>query len=380
MRQGFVVVLLVAIIACEGNPGPTGPQGSRGPQGPAGQTGQQGPAGDTGPQGSMGQSGPAGPQGPQGPRGFQGPPGETLNWSDVIEEAPGPYGNVNLIETVYAIGIRVRGHNYIIGTGFAALYTNAIWTNAHVIYGVIRALNTVSHLDPRPFAVKSGTAVGGQDTYWWKSYRTHPDYDGTVFSPDIGVVIFEKDVVLRNHLLRAVFLRRSLIHELSVGQPIATIGFPGELTDETIAVPIATFKDGTISALRPFQDEIARPENTRVIQHNLDLSPGTSGSLIFDHEGYVIGINNGGIDRIVYDPRTGRPQRIPSGNIGFGIRVDEMWRLEDIFSQSRSRRIPGIASKDPDMPPELIPAPAGDYSPDVYRPFPENWNGETILP
>ncbi len=53
-------VILVAIAAC------TGPAGSTGPAGPAGSTGPAGPAGSTGPAGPAGPSGPAGPAGPAG--------------------------------------------------------------------------------------------------------------------------------------------------------------------------------------------------------------------------------------------------------------------------------------------------------------------------
>lgn len=370
------LLLCFTLFACEGKPGPTGPAGSRGSAGPAGQQGVQGPQGEPGRDGARG---PAGQTGARGPAGQQGPAGEPLNWADVIEQAPAPDGNMNLYDAIYAIGVRVRGDNYIIGSGFASLFSNVIWTNAHVIDGVIESFNVLGHLRPRAFAVKSGTAVGGQDTYWWKFYRKHPDYDRTVSSPDIGMAIFDDGVRFRDTSLRAVPLPRSLVDDLRVGQPIATIGFPGELADETVSVPIATFKDGTISALRPFEDEIARPENTRVIQHNLDLSPGTSGSLIFDHRGFVIGINNAGIDRIVYDRRTGRPERIPSGNIGFGIRVDEMWRLFDL-SRAKSRRLPGIVGRGTDYPPELKLLPSLDYPHSTYQPFPSNWNGETILP
>ena len=80
-------------------------------------------------------------------------------------------------------------------------------------------------------------------------------------------------------------------------------------------VPITTFKAGTISALRPYMDGIATPDNSRLVQHNLNLPGGTSGNLMFDHVGYIIGIIHAGFDRIVYDIM-GRLQRIPTGHIG----------------------------------------------------------------
>ena len=115
--------------------------------------------------------------------------------------------------------------------------------------------------------------------------------------------------------------------ELRVGQPVATMGFPGEIEELNTTVPLATFKDGTISALRPFRQDVVpvRPENNRLLQHNLDLSPGTSGSPIFDHEGWIVAVNNAGTETLVIDQKSGMPRRVPSGNIGFGIRVDEVW-------------------------------------------------------
>jgi hypothetical protein len=60
MRIPAAVLLLAALIACEGPMGPAGPAGPQGTAGP------QGPAGPTGP---MGPAGPAGPPGPVGPPG-----------------------------------------------------------------------------------------------------------------------------------------------------------------------------------------------------------------------------------------------------------------------------------------------------------------------
>lgn len=346
------LLLFVALLACEGKPGPTGPSGSRGPAGPQGSVGSIGPAG---PQGSAGSIGPAGPQGPAG---------EPLNWADVIEEG-------NLDEAVYAIGVRVRGQNFVLGSGFVAHFNNAIWTNAHVVEGVIGAIKPIAHLNPRPFAVKSGTVVGGSDTYWLQYYRGHPDYKPTdIFSPDVALLIINGRLSSG-----ASFLPRGRVHGLRVGQPVATIGFPGELSGTSTEVPIATFKEGTISALRPGTDEIATPENSRFIQHNLDLTGGTSGSLIFDHEGFIVAINHAGFERVVYDI-TGAPQRIPLGNIGFGIRVDELWRMYDM---DRARRtISDLSGRSVSISLDLLPS--IDYPHTTYQPFPENWNGETILP
>ena len=74
--------------------------------------------------------------------------------------------------------------------------------------------------------------------------------------------------------------------------------------------------------------------NSKIVQHNLDLSPGTSGSPIFDRYGWVIAVNNAGTSALGIDIHTGELTRIPTGNIGFGIRVDEVWDFIDELDQN----------------------------------------------
>lgn len=344
LRHPATLILFLVILGCDG---PTGPQG---PDGPAGETGA---------------AGPQGPQGIQGPAGPQGEPGETLDWSDVIEAE-------DLGDAVYAIGVQVQGKNYVLGSGFVAHFTNAVWTNAHVVQAVLISTGFIRHLNPRAFAVKSGTEVGGADTYWLETFWVHPDYDGTAGSPDAALLIIDANLTDL-----PFFLPRDQAQGLSVGQPVGTIGFPEEESGEAVTVPIATFRDGTIGALRPFEDEVPTPANSRVIQHDLDLSGRTSGSLIFDHQGYIIGMNFAGIYRVVYDQRTGEPMRIVSENPGLAIRVDELWRLYDL-ARGGGRVLPSESGSGMDVPVVLVPE--QDYPHASYMPFPDNWNGGTLLP
>ena len=349
LRHACISLLMLVFLACKGDTGPVGP---------AGPVGQTGATGAVGPAGIPGQAGP------------QGEPGETLDWSAVIEDQ-------HLDDAVYAIGVQVQGKNYILGSGFVAHFWNAIWTNAHVVQAVLVSIGFIEDLDPRPFAVKSGTEVGGADTYWLQNFWVHPEYDGTAGSPDAALLII--DAELTN---LPFFLPRDQVQGLQVGQPIGTIGFPEEHSGEVVNVPIATFRDGTISALRPFGDEVPTPENSRVIQHNLDLPGRTSGSLIFDHQGYIIGMNFAGVFRVVYDDQTGRPTRVPSNNPGLAIRVDELWRLYDLASGAGRITAElsgaGAAGTSADVP--LVLEPEQDYPHDAYMAFPGNWNGGTLLP
>lgn len=351
MGRLLLLSMVILLAACQGEPGPTGPQGERGEQG---ERGIQGPRGEEGEQGE---------RGPQGPAGE---PGEFLNWADVIEKS-------KIEDAVYAIGYRAIGINFLIGTGFSAHYTNVIWTNAHVVLGLMDALTLLRllELDARPFAVKSGTPIGGSSTYELNRYWAHPEYNGTTFSPDIGMLTIEGRFASMPALLP-----REMARDLRVGQPVATMGFPGEIEALNTTVPLATFKEGTISALRPFRQDAVpvRPENNRFVQHNLDLSPGTSGSPIFDHTGWIVAVNNAGTETLVIDQASGMPQRVPSGNIGFGIRVDEMWDFIDWLEASSAKAVVSNRAV------SLNPFPQRRYSYPAYRPFPTGWNGRTITP
>ena len=353
LRHSGKWLFLLVFLGCEG---PAGPAGQAGPAGPAGQTG------------AVGQTGPAGSTGIQGPAGPQGEPGETLDWSDVIEDE-------SLDEAVYAIGVQVQGRNYVLGSGFVAHFWNAIWTNAHVVQAVINTTQFIEHLNPRPFAAKSGTVIGGTDTYWLDNYWVHPDYNGTASTPDAALLLIDANLTELPY-----FLPRDQVPELRVGQPIGTIGFLEETSVEPVTVPHATFKEGTIGALRPYADDVATPENSWVIHHNLDLTGRTSGSLLFDHTGYIVGMNFASIFRVTYDDQTGQPTRIPSENPGLAIRVDELWRLYDRASASASGRrvVSEVTGSFTDAP--FVLQPEQDYPHESYMPFPLNWNGETVLP
>ena len=163
-----------------------------------------------------------------------------------------------------------------------------------------------------------------------------------------------------------------MTYGLRVGQPVATMGFPGEIAALNTMVPLATFKDGTISALRPLRPEAeaVTPENSRFVQHNLDLSGGTSGSPIFDHEGWIVAINNAGTEALVIDQRSGEPRRVPSGNIGFGIRVDEAWNFIEWERDAGSAK--AIAGHGPIVLKEASPR---YYPHPAYHPFPPDWEG-----
>lgn len=317
--------------------------------------------------------------GPGAP-GPQGEPGRPLNWADVMEDT-------NLADSIYAIGLRVPGDAlclalflevedcqgsesseesgdlfFLIGTGFVAHYPNTIWTNAHVALALRSTLEIIADEDPPyvpvPVAVRAGTAVGDVDTHRlnMEALRVHPEYEEESATPDLAVFHVD-DMPMRDV---PSFLPRSFAIQLRVGQPVGTLGFPGELTHPFEAVPIATFKEGTISALRPYlPDETeVTSENSKVVQFNLGQTGGTSGSPVFDHEGFIVAVSFAGIGTVVEDSE-GFPTVIPIGDLDFGIRVDEVWTLIDLIE---------AATKPPAAGSRGYPYP-------TYRAYPDAWNG-----
>ena len=86
------------------------------------------------------------------------------------------------------------------------------------------------------------------------------------------------------------------------------------------------------------------------IQYDFDTTPGTSGSPVFDHYGWLVAVHHAGFE-------TGSPN--------FGIRVDEVYELIDCCT----------AALAPPLAPPRASAPLCEY-----QPFPENWNGGMIDP
>ena len=313
---------------------------------------EQGP-GTQGPKGDPGDTGATGPQGPKGD------PGAPLNWADVLSES-------GISDAIYSVGVTLtsgsRRYNYVIGSAFAAHYTHGVWTNAHIAM-LIRNLE-VPGWTVTPFVAKSGTLIGGTDTYTQRGQIIHPYYDGTTASPDIAFI--EIDEALPK---LAELLPRRFVTELQVGQPIATIGFPGETTSIHTRYVISTFKDGTISAFRPYQlSTQASPENNRIMQHNLNTTGGTSGSAVFDANGWVVGVNHASAGKWVTGD-DGEPVLIRTGAIGVAIRVDEVWTAIDLWEQQRAAT--------GSHPTRRVAPPTNRHHPTSYHAFPKNWNGET---
>ncbi|MDE2848190.1 MAG: trypsin-like peptidase domain-containing protein [Gemmatimonadota bacterium] len=360
----YISLFALLFLACTGAQGPTGPQGVQGSQGlqgsegPEGPTGPRGAQGETGPAGADGADGTDGATGPAGEDGAKGPPGPTLNWADVIQEG-------NIYDAVYVVGARIVGPEETIygtvGTAFAAYYTDKLWTNAHIV----QAIYTVEEKyegEVTPFVARAGEFIqegSGPGTIRLNGAIIHQDYDPEQFpfnSPDVALLLLEEEVPGPLPAL----LPREFGDDLRVGQPLGTLGYPGSLAQETFELVLPTFKDGTLSALRPFFNDAFDGTNTGMLLHyNFLTEGGTSGSPVFDHNGYIVGINFAGIVHVIEDESGERLAEVETSH-QFGIHVEALWQMIDQVGDPPAAR---VAVQD-----------------GAYNPFPADWAGVTLSP
>ena len=91
------------------------------------------------------------------------------------------------------------------------------------------------------------------------------------------------------------------------------------------AVGEGGFKDGWIGRITDFEDRAADYAASYWIQHSASTSAGTSGSPMFTSDGYVIAVNNSGIDyHVQVEQAAGTAAvRTPSASqIGHAVRAD----------------------------------------------------------
>ena len=117
----------------------------------------------------------------------------------------------------------------------------------------------------------------------------------------------------------------------------------------------------------------------KIVQHNFKTTGGTSGSFIFDHQGYIIAIHNAGTETVTINTQTGEETRVATGSLGFGIRVDEAWGFIQYITNISSKPVISPKSKTLRMP-NLSIGYSRPYEFDAYLPFPLGWNGRTIQP
>ena len=326
----FLYLVSIAVfVACSSDSGPTGPasSGDTIPNSAVGATGttvSTGTTGTAGPSDATGSAGTSETADSDGSSAVYSSGANAVNWADVIDGA-------NLYDNIYAIYYLPQGTNYVtfIGTGFAAGFSNVLWTNAHVVKKLydrpgVKAFDFQFAMARRTGRPWSDRTVPSRLILDNVRFIVHSDYDGTTDSEDVAAFIFAGEP-FRYEPLPSLLPQR-FVDDLRVGQPLGTLGFPGELSRITgpdqLVTP--TFKPGTLSAFRSLG---TGSQNQREIQYNLTTTGGTSGSPVFDHHGFIIGIHfSSHAGREVADV-DGNTINVNTANASYAIRVDAMHEM-----------------------------------------------------
>ena len=244
---------------------------------------------------------------------------EEQNFNDLIPE---------LKKQCYMIGVAIEGKMYGLGSGFA-ISNKRIMTNAHVVNGLVELAEKYGTEGYSFVAVRDGGRVNHEYSFELDSFAIHPEYNSeNQYTYDFAVVKIKSG----NISDYCVIENEEKLYTIKEGDEIYTIGFPGETGDQNTIQSIATYKNGSVSALRPFnQNSTASNQYTNVvIQHNLNTTGGTSGSPIFNRYGKVIGINCSAEFEFIRNS-DGTISRIPVGDIAYAIRIDQRTSIDNCF-------------------------------------------------
>ena len=244
---------------------------------------------------------------------------EEQEFNDLIPE---------LKKQCYMIGVAIEGKMYGLGSGFA-ISNKRIMTNAHVVNGLVELAEQYGTEGYSFVAVRDGGRVNHEYSFELDSFAIHPEYNSeNQYTYDFAVVTIKSG----NISDYCVIENEEKLYTIKEGDEIYTIGFPGETGDQNTIQSIATYKNGSVSALRPFnQNSTASNQYTNVvIQHNLNTTGGTSGSPIFNRYGKVIGINCSAEFEFIRNS-DGTISRIPVGDIAYAIRIDQRTSIDNCF-------------------------------------------------
>ena len=289
LRFGIVALLVLMLIACQGEigpQGPAGPQGEQGIAGPQGVQGEVGQQGNTGPRGEQGETGPQGIQGEQGdrgergergqqgeqgevgPQGEQGQPGEKgeRGQRGIAGEqgAPGAPGKdvydfseifAEVRDSVVYLELH-KGDNETWGTGFYINTRGGVLTPIHLIDGATRV---VVH-----------NAAGSSLEY--KSSRRLLHLDAALLVPKSGQITNSNPVEVAT--------------EYSVGETIFALGYPEHYFDSDILV----ITQGIVSGEASMRWSEYTSSEIDVLAIDAVIRPGSSGSPVFNRDGEIIAI------------------------------------------------------------------------------------------
>ncbi|MBN2340677.1 MAG: trypsin-like peptidase domain-containing protein [Deltaproteobacteria bacterium] len=189
-----------------------------------------------------------------------------------------------------------------------AIGPNLLATNAHCVRKATREYSTVwALMNEAP-----------KNRYQIKKMYAHPDYTPESITPDVGIL--EINGSLETYVKMA---GKEQLRELEPGSFVYLFGFPGKLNN--LAQPVATFVRGEIGRVTALDHSISSFDKNTLLQHSAAISEGTSGSPMFNLDGYVVGINAGGY--------ADNGKMMPGYN--FGIRVDLVAPLLQIVDNER---------------------------------------------
>jgi S1-C subfamily serine protease len=249
----------------------------------------------------------------------------------------------DLKKQCYLIGIKIDEKMYGIGSGFA-ISNKRIMTNAHVVKGLVEIAEKYGTEGYSFVAVRDGGRVGHEYSFELDSFAIHPEYNTqNNYTYDFGIITIKYGTLTDI----CEFEQEENLYAIREGDEIYTIGFPGETGDQNTIQPIATYKNGSVSALRPFDQNLtASNQYTNVvIQHNLNTTGGTSGSPIFNRNGKVIAINCSAEFEFIKNS-DGTITRIPVGDIAYAIRIDQRTSINNCFLKAFSsiEKVPQYAN------------------------------------
>ncbi len=267
---------------------------------------------------------------------------QNVDWTVPVAQVRGTVYAV--LHATYPANDKSQMKVAFLGTAFAANST-ALVTNGHMVDGLLHMNDLTTqyntrhgtNLQPVWIVIRDQTVTlrYKQNSFNIGRHLTHPSWNpGDETSADVGLLIVQEGFLPRWANIATATAARGI----QVGQPIATLGFPGELQGDSVddTHPIATFKEGTISALRPqHPDQSYTAALTYIVQHDLNLSGGTSGSPIFNPTGLVVAVNSSGIE-VVVPVGTGDSTRVSQAALGFGVRAD---KIQDVLAAQPASKV-----------------------------------------
>ncbi len=233
-------------------------------------------------------------------------------------------------ETIVNAGAGPELAHFQIGTAWAA-GRRLLVTNAHVTQAFVEFAQQGVQLE-RAIAIQAGTG----EVVTLLRELTHPEYDGDPLgSPDVGLFTTQQE------LPSALELAANDV-QISLGDEVQIVGFPGDVTDfiEIVpgeTVPQATSLSGDVTALRTHDDsEAVTSDNLDVIQHQAPTTPGTSGSSMVSC-GKVVGINNAGTVNLIATPASDGSlviDRQSAAANNFGVHVRHISEMVGLFEDN----------------------------------------------